>query len=87
MPTFRDQSGEPQRSPEGRALYQCDHCGKVEPWNDSWAWYGSYRQMEDYGLPRVSPVETICSADCRVALVAAGRLPSDGLDDSGEVAA
>lgn len=85
MPAARTESGDTRRTPEGRALYTCDNCGKTEPWNDDWAWYGSYRQAEDYGLPGIAPVRTICSATCRVALVAVGKIPADGLNDHGEV--
>lgn len=26
----------------GRASYCCDWCGLVQPWGDSWLWYGSW---------------------------------------------
>jgi hypothetical protein len=74
-----------KRSTEGRRLYECEHCKKLAPWDDSWAWYGSYKQHEDFGSKGVAPVKTMCSADCRVAMVAAFQIPDEGLDDRGNV--
>lgn len=85
MPIARDENGETRRALDGRALYICDNCEKTEPWNDNWAWFGSYRQMEDYGLEGVAPINTMCSADCRIAMVATSRLPAEELDDAGNV--
>lgn len=80
-----DATNDVRRTPDGKRLYECDCCGKVSVWEDSWAWFGSYRQAEDFGLEGVSLVKTICSPDCRVQLVARGDLPADGLDDRGNV--
>ena len=73
------------QSPGGRRIYECDCCGNREPWGAGWAWFGSYRQMEDFGRKGVAPVMTICSATCRIKLIADGRLPAEGLNDLGEV--
>lgn len=70
---------------EARRLYQCDCCGKTDVWSGGWAWFGSYRQLDDEGMKGVKPVMTMCSADCRIKLIADNRLPPDGLDDSGNV--
>lgn len=70
---------------EARRLYQCDCCGKTDIWSDSWAWHGSYKQLDEEGMKGVPPVMTMCSADCRIRLIAEGRLPHEGLDDSGNV--
>lgn len=70
---------------ENRRLYKCDCCEKVDAWNDNWAWYGSWRQYEDFGLKGVTPVITICSADCRIKLIASGKIPHEGIDDKGDV--
>jgi hypothetical protein len=70
---------------EARRLYCCDCCGKTEEWGDGWAWYGSYRQLEDEGMKDSKPVMTMCSADCRVKLIADNRLPHEGIDDTGNV--
>lgn len=32
--------------PDGRASYRCDQCGVVQPWNDEWLWFGSWRDAE-----------------------------------------
>jgi hypothetical protein len=70
---------------EARRLYCCDCCGKTDVWDDNWCWYGSYRQLEDEGMKDSKPVITICSADCRIRLIADGTLPHDGIDDNGNV--
>lgn len=70
---------------EARRLYQCDYCGKQDVWGNDWAWFGSYKQLDDYDSLKGNDVLVMCSADCRVKLVAAGRLPSEGLDDHGAV--
>lgn len=70
---------------EARRLYQCDCCGKTDIWGDDWAWFGSYRQLEDVGMEGVKDVTVICSADCRIRMVAESRIPSEGIDDSGNV--
>ena len=70
---------------DARRLYQCDCCEKTDVWGDSWAWFGSYRQLEDVGLEGVKDVIVICSSDCRVKMVADSRLPSEGIDDDGNV--
>lgn len=73
------------KNTDGRELYRCDCCGRVDVWDDGWAWHGSYRQIDDFGMKDVAPIMTICSPECRIALVAQGRLPSQGIDDSGNV--
>lgn len=70
---------------EARRLYRCDCCGKTDVWDANWAWHGSYKQLEDDGLRDVKPVITICSAECRIKLVAAGTIPHEGIDDHGNV--
>jgi hypothetical protein len=41
-------------------LHTCTVCGKREPWNENWQWYGSMRDEEDgKGI-----IET-CSDACR----------------------
>lgn len=65
---------------QARRLYQCDCCGKTDVWGDTWAWYGSWRAMDDG-----DPLLTICSADCRVKMIADGKLPHEGIDDAGNV--
>jgi hypothetical protein len=85
MPIARTESGDIRRATDRRPLYVCDKCGKMEPWSNDWAWYGSYKQSEDFGMKGVAPIKTMCSAACRIALVAAGDLPAAGLDDTGEV--
>lgn len=72
---------------EARRLYRCDCCGKTDVWSGSWAWYGSYKQLDDEGMKGVAPVMTMCSPECRVSLIAQNRLPCDGLDDAGNVVA
>lgn len=62
-----------------RRLYRCDNCSKTSAWEDGWAWYGSYRDLDDG-----ESVLCMCSPECRIAMVAAGRMPADGLDDSGD---
>lgn len=84
MPIVQDAFGTLKNS-DGRALYRCDCCNQVGIWDDSWAWHGSYRQLEDFGMKGVESVMTICSPTCRVTLVAQGRLPSEGIDDNGNV--
>jgi hypothetical protein len=84
MPIVQDAFGVLKRT-DGRALYKCDCCERVDAWDDGWAWFGSYRQLEDFGMKDVKPVMTICSPTCRVTLVAQGRLPSEGIDDNGNV--
>lgn len=69
---------------EARRLYQCDSCGRTDVWSEGWAWYGSYRDIDEHDSA-VPQVMTICSSECRVALVAAGKLPADGLADNGDV--
>ena len=43
-------------------LHKCDICGKIEPWLDSWSWYGSYAQQEEVGVPEV------CCDECAAEL-------------------
>lgn len=70
---------------QARRLYQCDCCGRSDVWSNSWAWFGSYRQLDDEGMKDVAPVMTICSAECRIKLIAENRLPHEGIDDAGNV--
>lgn len=70
---------------EARRLYKCDCCGRVDAWDGNWAWFGSYRQLDDEGMKDVKPITTICSADCRIKLVGAGTIPHEGIDDNGNV--
>jgi hypothetical protein len=67
------------------ASYRCNCCGKEELWNDGWAWYGSYRDLENQGMKNAEPVLFMCSSLCRIKMVAAGQLPDVGLDDMGNV--
>lgn len=70
---------------EARRLYKCDCCGLLDVWSDNWAWFGSYRQLDDFGMKGVADVMTICSAECRIKLIAENRLPQEGIDDNGNV--
>lgn len=67
---------------EARRLYRCDCCGKTDIWSDGWRWFGSYRQLDED-----EPVMTMCSAECTIKLVAANKLPHDGIGDDGNVIA
>lgn len=68
-----------------RRVYQCDNCGTTDAWGDDWAWFGSYKQLDDYGLKGVEEVIVTCSALCRIKMVATNRLPHEGIDDFGKV--
>ncbi len=41
--------------------HQCDQCGKVEPWNETWARYSSI--AHDETCPDLMP--ELCSDSCR----------------------
>lgn len=45
--------------PAGR-LWRCDVCGRVDPWQDGWEWYGS---LAAEGVREAMTVT--CSAACR----------------------
>ena len=47
--------------PTGR-VHRCTACGKEEPWGPGWAWYGSYKMIDD-GVP----IYKACSNDCNVS--------------------
>lgn len=29
------------RYPNGKRAYECDHCGLVSPWTETWVYYGT----------------------------------------------
>lgn len=41
-------------------IHQCSACGQDGPWTDDWAWFGSYKDLDDD-----KPVQKFCSASCR----------------------
>ncbi len=43
-----------------RRLYICDWCGHLAPWDDSWSWYGSYKESEDDGV-----IVVMCDDECK----------------------
>ena len=53
-----------KKKPTGksRAIYECDVCGRVDHWSQSWCWFGSLRSMENSDG---SIIETVCSEKCR----------------------
>lgn len=65
---------------QARRLYKCDCCERASQWDDGWAWFGSWRALDED-----QPIITTCSADCRIKMVADNRLPHEGIDDSGNV--
>ncbi len=42
--------------------YTCDVCGTVAPWGPTWRYYGSLKELEDYGL---AGIFIACSDKCR----------------------
>lgn len=40
-----------------RWLYRCDWCDLVQPWQESWVWFGSYMGADD------GDVATFCCQD------------------------
>jgi len=42
-----------------KKIHICSICGKEGNWNDSWRWYGSYKDAEDG-----KPIEKYCSREC-----------------------
>lgn len=59
---LEDDEGPPE-PPSGR-IHECVTCGKQDVWGPTWLWYGSYRQLEDFGLPGVEPIFKACSIEC-----------------------
>lgn len=45
-------------TPTGR-VHTCSACGKQEVWGPTWAWYGSYKQMDND-----EPLFKACSDAC-----------------------
>lgn len=41
-------------------VHTCCVCGKSEEWNDSWCWYGSYKDLEDHP----GKIKKYCSRKC-----------------------
>lgn len=35
--------------------HQCSVCGKIEPWDKTWMWFGSYQAMDE-GAPLLKDV-------------------------------
>ena len=54
------------RRDNGVITWKCDGCGKVAPWDDDWSWYGSLKDLEDYGA-EAEGVLVVCSDDCKPA--------------------
>jgi hypothetical protein len=55
-------------------IHRCGACGKLDAWTDSWGWYGSIEQIDNWeGTEPVVP--KWCTEDCRKALVEAGKVP------------
>lgn len=55
-------------------VHQCSHCGIEDAWRDSWGWYGSIEQVDNWsGDPPAIP--KWCSDACRDGLKAAGLIP------------
>jgi len=44
--------------------YRCDICGHVGPWTDDWQWWGSQKNLDEYGL---RGIVVTCSDGCRQA--------------------
>jgi len=61
-----------------RKLWRCDTCGLVQPWSDSWLWFGSYFDVESRG--EENGIHTFCSQKC----ASASGLQGPNLDDFGE---
>ena len=62
--------------------YQCDQCGTVAPWSDSWQRYSSIRHDET--CPELMP--TLCCTSCREAFekrVARGEVELPKLHNHG----
>lgn len=49
--------------PSGQ-MHECGTCGKHSVWDKNWLWYGSYKQLDDQGLPGVEPIFKACSIEC-----------------------
>jgi hypothetical protein len=52
------------------ALHTCSACQKVAPWDEYWAWHGSYAEVEDG-----KPVPKFCSDPCFAAGKRLGLVP------------
>lgn len=56
-------------------LWTCDQCGKRSRWEPGWTWYGSYRQLDQTGMPEA----VLCSAACREKHASAKRVDPEVL--------
>ena len=52
-----------------RLVHTCDACGASGSWTPSWQYFGSIRDLEDYGR-----VLKVCSSECRARLESLGNL-------------
>lgn len=43
-------------------IYTCDQCKGTGPWGPTWRWYGSYRDLDNFGPDGVAK---LCSEACR----------------------
>lgn len=43
-------------------FYTCSICGCRDKWGPTWAWYGSYAQLEEWGMDKCI---LVCSAECQ----------------------
>lgn len=47
---------------EGKQVWKCDICGGLGTWNENWASYGAFRDLEDFGR---EGVVVVCSPACK----------------------
>lgn len=56
----------------GRVSHTCSICGKIEPWSESWSWFGSYKELEDG-----KPILKFCSDVCKQGAIMLGKAPKE----------
>lgn len=60
-----------------RRIYTCTVCKKSDHWGPGWGWYGSWKQLDDQGVPGVAPIIYCCSEDCKQSAMHEKLIPVD----------
>ena len=46
-----------------KKIYKCDICFRTDYWDDSWQWFGSYKDLDNQ-----KPILITCSYKCRKSI-------------------
>lgn len=56
------------------AIHRCSVCKKTGEWTKEWCWYGSYKQLDDFGG---DGVPKMCSEACKAKWAKKNRIPEE----------